>query len=150
MFFYPCALVQWFTYVADEPDEVMGMWVVRPDHNADGSPAIGVIHLDSVLCGAHLMPVFGDNLMPIGLRPEHSLDTDTPSILLTPEIPDFMVFSHFPLPCAFLALRYSSALRRIPTPSVPFLRCLHTFMLSRAYSTRSAHPRALWTAFKHT
>jgi hypothetical protein len=26
--FYLCALVQWFTYVADEPDEVMGMWVV--------------------------------------------------------------------------------------------------------------------------
>ena len=72
--FYPCALVRWFTYLADEPDEVMGMWVVRPDHNADGSPAIGVIHLDSVLRGAHLMPVFGDNLMPIGLRPEHSLD----------------------------------------------------------------------------
>ena len=72
--FYPCALVRWFTYVADEPDEAMGMWVVRPDHNADGSPAIGVIHLDSVLRGAHLMPVFGDDLMPIEMRAEHSLD----------------------------------------------------------------------------
>jgi hypothetical protein len=72
--FYPCALVQWFTYIADKPDEAMGMWVVQPDQNADGSPAIGVIHLDSVLHGAHLMPVFGDNLMPIDLCMENSLD----------------------------------------------------------------------------
>jgi hypothetical protein len=73
---YPCALVRWFTYVADEPDEVTGMWVVRPDYNADGSPAIGIIHLDSVLRAAHLIPVFGDNPMPIAseLRPENSLD----------------------------------------------------------------------------
>jgi hypothetical protein len=72
--FYPCALVRWFTYVADEPDEAMGMWVVRPDQNADGSPAIGVIHLDSILRGAHLMPVFGNDPIPIELRSEHSLD----------------------------------------------------------------------------
>ena len=73
---YPCALVRWFTYVADEPDEVTGMWVVRPDYNADGSPAIGIIHLDSVLHTAHLIPVFGDNPMPIAseLRLENSLD----------------------------------------------------------------------------
>ncbi|KAF8273046.1 hypothetical protein EI94DRAFT_47230 [Lactarius quietus] len=71
---YPCALVRWFTYIADEPDEAMGLWVVQPDYNADGSPAIGVIHLDSVLCGAHLMPVFGDSPIPIGLGAENSLD----------------------------------------------------------------------------
>ncbi|KAF8261519.1 hypothetical protein EI94DRAFT_1745858, partial [Lactarius quietus] len=71
---YPCALVRWFTYIADEPDEAMGLWVVQPDYNADGSPAIGVIHLDSVLCGAHLMLVFGDSPIPIGLGAENSLD----------------------------------------------------------------------------
>lgn len=71
---FPCALVRWFTYVADEPDEVMGMWVVRPDNNEDGSPAIGVIHLDSVLRAAHLIPVFGNIPMPIGLHAEQSLD----------------------------------------------------------------------------
>jgi hypothetical protein len=72
--FYPCALVRWFTYIADKPDEVMGMWVVQPDQNADGSLAIGVIHLDLVLCGAHLMPVFGDDPIPLELCAEHSLD----------------------------------------------------------------------------
>ena len=72
--FYPCALVRWFIYIADEPDEATGMWVVQPDRNADGSPAIGVIHLDSVLRAAHLMPVFGDALMLIELCAENSLN----------------------------------------------------------------------------
>ncbi|KAF8269533.1 hypothetical protein EI94DRAFT_1573811, partial [Lactarius quietus] len=40
----------------------------------NGSPAIGVIHLDSVLCRAHLMPVFGDSPILIGLGAENSLD----------------------------------------------------------------------------
>ncbi|KAF8258727.1 hypothetical protein EI94DRAFT_1774111 [Lactarius quietus] len=61
-------------YPSDKPDEAMGLWVVQPDYNANGSPAIGVIHLDLVLCGAHLMPVFGDSPIPIGLGVEHSLD----------------------------------------------------------------------------
>jgi hypothetical protein len=72
--YYPCALVRWFKHAADEPDDVMGMWVVQPDFNADGSPAIGVIHLDSVLRAAHLVPVFGDDPMPIELSAEQSLD----------------------------------------------------------------------------
>ncbi|KAH9019352.1 hypothetical protein EDB85DRAFT_1873220 [Lactarius pseudohatsudake] len=72
--YYPCALVRWFTHVADAPDEVTGMWVVRPDTNADGSPAVAVIHLDSVLRAAHLLPVFGNSLMPIDLSHYHSLD----------------------------------------------------------------------------
>ncbi|KAH8977872.1 hypothetical protein EDB92DRAFT_1937737 [Lactarius akahatsu] len=73
--YYPCVLVRWFTHVADAPDEVMDMWVVRPDMNTDGSPAVAVIHLDSVLHVAHLLPVFGNSLMPIDLSHYHSLDT---------------------------------------------------------------------------
>ncbi|KAF8256651.1 hypothetical protein EI94DRAFT_1774955 [Lactarius quietus] len=61
-------------YPSDKPDEAMGLWVVQPDYNANGSPAIGVIHLDLVLCRAHLMPVFGDSPIPIGLGVENSLD----------------------------------------------------------------------------
>ncbi|KAI9432304.1 hypothetical protein BJY52DRAFT_1132806 [Lactarius psammicola] len=72
--YYPCALVRWFTHIADDPDEVTGMWVVQPDSNADGSPAVGVIHLDSVLRAAHLLPVYGDSFMPTDLSTEHSLD----------------------------------------------------------------------------
>jgi hypothetical protein len=72
--YYPCALVRWFTHVADEPDNITGMWVVRPDDNADGSPAVEVIHLDTVLRAAHLLPVFGDGFVPIELSAEQSLD----------------------------------------------------------------------------
>ena len=52
----------------------MGMWVVKPDNNDDGSPAVGIIHLDSVLRAVHLMPVFGDQFIPIGLTPDRTLD----------------------------------------------------------------------------
>jgi len=72
--YYPCALVRWFIHVADEPDELTGMWVVQPDDNADGSPAVGVIHLDSVLRAAHLLPVFADTFAPVDLSAEHSLN----------------------------------------------------------------------------
>jgi len=72
--YHHCALVRWFTHVADEPDDIMGMWVVRPDVKVDGSPAVGVIHLDVVLRAAHLMPVFGDKFLPVDLSPESSLD----------------------------------------------------------------------------
>lgn len=72
--YYPCALVHWFTHMGDERDEVMDMWVVQPDSDADGSPAVGVIHLDSVLRAVHLMPVFGDRMMPIDLTADRSLD----------------------------------------------------------------------------
>jgi hypothetical protein len=72
--YYPCALVHWFTHMGDEPDEVTGMWMVQPDSNLDGSPAVGVVHLDSVLRAVHLMPVFGDRMMPSNLTADQSLD----------------------------------------------------------------------------
>ena len=61
-------------HAAEEADIGMGMWVVQPDNNDDGSPAVGVIHLDSVLRATHLMPVFGDQFIPIGLTPDRTLD----------------------------------------------------------------------------
>jgi hypothetical protein len=54
---YPCALVQWFSFVGQEPDEDTGYWLVEPDVNADTSqPHIAVIHLDSIYRAVHLMP----------------------------------------------------------------------------------------------
>ncbi|KAI9436206.1 hypothetical protein H4582DRAFT_1816790, partial [Lactarius indigo] len=72
--YYPCALIRWFIHVGDKPDEVTGLWVVQPDTNADGSPAFEVIHLDSVLRAAHLLPIFGNSFMPIELSPHNTLD----------------------------------------------------------------------------
>ncbi|EGO30562.1 hypothetical protein SERLADRAFT_364517 [Serpula lacrymans var. lacrymans S7.9] len=46
---YPCALVQCFFHIADECDELTGMWIVHPDYNEDGSPTLQVIHTDCII-----------------------------------------------------------------------------------------------------
>ncbi|KAJ7573920.1 hypothetical protein C8J56DRAFT_1065438 [Mycena floridula] len=58
---YPCVLVWWYSRVADEPDDEMGMWIVKPDI---GDAGLDVIHLDSVLQGAHLIGRAGTDFMP--------------------------------------------------------------------------------------
>ncbi len=72
---YPCALVRWFSPIADEPDDLTGMWVVEPDFNGDGSPSFGIMHLDAVLRAAHLLPVFGDAFLPANFHFSQSLDS---------------------------------------------------------------------------
>jgi hypothetical protein len=52
-------------------DEDTGMWVVEPDLD---ETVAGIIHLDSVLCAAHLMGVCGEAFIPKTLTPENSLD----------------------------------------------------------------------------
>ncbi|KAF8548771.1 hypothetical protein OG21DRAFT_1559855 [Imleria badia] len=61
---FPCALVHWFDHVIDEPDELTGMWMVSPSFLEDGSHNLGVIHVDSIIRAAHLLPVFGDKPVP--------------------------------------------------------------------------------------
>jgi hypothetical protein len=55
---YPCALVHWFSRVGQSADPGTGMWVVEPDVTDDGVPITSVIHLDTVIRAAHLLPVF--------------------------------------------------------------------------------------------
>ncbi|KAG2132524.1 uncharacterized protein EDB93DRAFT_1309634 [Suillus bovinus] len=64
---YPCALVQWFHRIAEERDELTGMWMVAPSFNEDGSRDLSIIHIDSIIRGAHLLPIFGTQLVPRGL-----------------------------------------------------------------------------------
>jgi hypothetical protein len=71
---YPCALVQWFSRIADEPDEDTGMWIVEPDFQPDGSPAMEIIHLDSIIRAAHLLGVCED-FVPADISYYNSLDT---------------------------------------------------------------------------
>lgn len=72
--YYPCALVHWFSRVGDNPDEDTGLWVVEPDRTADGSPIAAVIHLDTVLRAAHLIGVYGGDILPKELSFTDSLD----------------------------------------------------------------------------
>ncbi|KII87401.1 hypothetical protein PLICRDRAFT_664349 [Plicaturopsis crispa FD-325 SS-3] len=71
---YPCALVGWFSLVGDAPDADTGLWTVEPDLNNRGDRDISVVHLDSIMRSAHLIPVFGDRPIPIDFHPSYSLD----------------------------------------------------------------------------
>ena len=61
---YPCAMVEWFITVGDEPCPVTGMWIVAPEMDQHGNRLASIIHLNCVLRGAHLMGVSGDNFLP--------------------------------------------------------------------------------------
>lgn len=68
---YPCALVQWFARVGDSPDELTGMWEVEPDQDQ----TLAIIHLDTIVRAAHLLPVFGPGFVPKSLSFTDTLDT---------------------------------------------------------------------------
>ncbi|KAF8876420.1 hypothetical protein BD779DRAFT_1613320 [Infundibulicybe gibba] len=70
---YPCALVQWYSTIGRSRDSITGMWKVRPDTHRN-EPLLAVIHLDTFLRGAHLLPIFGDEFLPVNFNFVHSLD----------------------------------------------------------------------------
>ncbi|KAK0432234.1 hypothetical protein EV421DRAFT_2024116 [Armillaria borealis] len=72
--YYPCALVTWFSSVSNEPCPETGMWIVWLDLDAAGKCIMSVVHLDSILRGAHLIGVTGKERVPKGLKPSDSLD----------------------------------------------------------------------------
>lgn len=55
-------------------DPVTGLWVVRPDITR-GARDKTVIHLDSFLRAAHLIPVYSNGEMPLEFHYTYSLDT---------------------------------------------------------------------------
>lgn len=70
---YPCALVEWFRKTQDSPDDLTGMWIVEPEHR-HGKPLVTILHLDTLLRGAHLIPVYGPHYLPFNFRHTWSLD----------------------------------------------------------------------------
>lgn len=60
---YPCALVHWFDTYNCSPDSTTGMWIVRPSFRdaRQRQPHVAVIHIDTLLRGIHLLPVYGPN-----------------------------------------------------------------------------------------
>lgn len=71
MVHYPCALVEWFKTVWCNPS--MGMWIVRPDctHNKQDK---SVLHINTFLHAAHLIPVYGHQKVPLDFHFLYSLD----------------------------------------------------------------------------
>ncbi|KAJ6556913.1 hypothetical protein B0H10DRAFT_1847268 [Mycena sp. CBHHK59/15] len=72
---YPCALVTWFSAIGDEPCPDVGMWMVEPDLDGRGQRVMDIIHIDSTLRGAHLIPIYGDTFIPHHFKYSSSLDS---------------------------------------------------------------------------
>lgn len=71
---YSCALVTWFSPVADEPDSDTGMWIVAPDVVSNHTYPMDIISLDSIIRSAHLIGVAGEDYIPREVGPSESLD----------------------------------------------------------------------------
>ncbi|TFK84682.1 hypothetical protein K466DRAFT_496109 [Polyporus arcularius HHB13444] len=71
---HECALVEWFILDQPDPDDVTGMWIVRPDVHADGTRVTDVISVDSILRAGHLAPVYGTTPLPHDFRYADALD----------------------------------------------------------------------------
>lgn len=61
---YPCALVHWYSHVGNTQDPVTGLWRVQPDYDLQNRPCQDVIPLDSIMRGAHLIGVAGEQFLP--------------------------------------------------------------------------------------
>lgn len=71
---YPCALVEWFSPIGDEPDDLTGLWMVKPDFERNGSRSRELIHIDTIVRGAHLIGAYGPSFLPRNIRFSDSLD----------------------------------------------------------------------------
>ncbi|KAK0460266.1 uncharacterized protein EV420DRAFT_1620047 [Desarmillaria tabescens] len=73
---FPCALVHWFNTYGRLPDPKTGMWIVRPHFRgtARRTPVLSVIHVDTLLRGTHLLPIFGSQALPHKFHYSCSLD----------------------------------------------------------------------------
>ncbi|KAF8997257.1 hypothetical protein BDQ17DRAFT_1391906 [Cyathus striatus] len=70
---YPCAFVHWFDTYGDSPCENTGLWMVEPHFDAFQRRLTSVIHIDTILRSAHLIPVYGPRFIPSHLNFSHSL-----------------------------------------------------------------------------
>jgi hypothetical protein len=75
---YPCALVHWFSRMGDSPNSNTGMWTVKPDTLDDDSEILtSIIHLDTIVRAAQLLPVFGREFVSRTLSFSDTLDEFT-------------------------------------------------------------------------
>lgn len=59
---FSCALVHGYCKSFDDPDPDNGMWIVEPDHDNNRYRVMSVVHVDSIVHAAHLLPVFRGNV----------------------------------------------------------------------------------------
>ncbi|KAI6104486.1 hypothetical protein EV401DRAFT_2060884 [Pisolithus croceorrhizus] len=71
---FSCTLVCWFDCIIDVPDELIGMWMVAPSFPDDSLHNLTVIHVESIVCNAHLLPIFGKEYVPSLVSCHNALD----------------------------------------------------------------------------
>jgi hypothetical protein len=75
---FSCALIHEFFKPFDDPDPDNGMWIVEPDLNNDKYRIMSVVHVDSIIRAAHLLPVFkSDIAIPREINFSDTLDAFT-------------------------------------------------------------------------
>ena len=75
--YYPCALVHWFVPVGETVHDETGQWVVKPEFVGNGPSCqqhLAVIHIDSIVRGALLSPVYGSGYLPDDFHFSFALD----------------------------------------------------------------------------
>ncbi|KAH7903250.1 hypothetical protein BJ138DRAFT_1138771 [Hygrophoropsis aurantiaca] len=70
---WSCALVRWFETIGEEPCPLTGIWRVKPEVNEERKRCVPVINLDSIVCSAHLIGIYGDKFIPQNLKASDSL-----------------------------------------------------------------------------
>ena len=74
-----------FSKTFDDPDPDNGMWIVKLDVSHEGCRVMSVIHLNSVVHVAHLLPIFaGNTVIP---REISFSDTVTNVLRGSPDVP---------------------------------------------------------------
>ncbi|KAI6044325.1 hypothetical protein EDC04DRAFT_2866027 [Pisolithus marmoratus] len=63
-----------FNHVGDAPDETTGMWMVCPSFAHSQFPNYAVIHIDSIFCMAHLIPIYGQEFVSSQIKAHHCYD----------------------------------------------------------------------------
>ena len=75
---FSCALVHHFRKSFNDPDPDNGMWIIKPDFDGNGYRVMDVVHIDSMVRAAHLLPVFkGDAVILREINFSNTLDTFT-------------------------------------------------------------------------
>lgn len=70
---YPTALVEWFSFVKEGPEEDTGMWITKRETHPDGSPHISFISTNTIIRNCHLIPVYGTSQVPLSINPQNVL-----------------------------------------------------------------------------
>ncbi len=68
------ALVEWFTYIGNSPDEDTGMWVVEREKWDNGLPLIDFIYIHMILWNCHLIPMYRSEVLSRNITHVTSLD----------------------------------------------------------------------------